>query len=66
MRWTPNQVKLRRAYQTNQYKIVRKFLFLPLCIKGDARWLEYATIEYKADYFSRDAKYYWRAMRFIG
>ena len=66
MRWTPIQVKLRRAYQTNQYKIVRKFLFLPLYVNGETRWLEYATIEYKVDYSSMDAKYYWRAMRFIG
>lgn len=33
--------------QPNDKRIVKKFLFLPMVIRGEGRWFEFVTIEQK-------------------
>lgn len=46
MRFTKEKV-LRDAYFNNTMKRKTKFLWLPVTIDGETRWLETATIDYK-------------------
>ena len=41
MRWCKNKPNI------NDIKIKRKFLFTPIKINGEVRWLEFANIKYK-------------------
>jgi hypothetical protein len=41
----------RKRPERGQKRIVRKFLWLPLEIDGEMRWLERATIEEQVQYF---------------
>lgn len=41
MRWYKNKPNI------DYIKIKRKFLFLPIEINGETRWLEFASIKYK-------------------
>lgn len=59
---------LRKCYLNNTKKTETKFLWWPVKIDGETRWLERATIEYKVetdmDIFL-DRFYYWKPWRFI-
>ena len=63
------QKELYGACRSNEKKIVRKFLWWPIEVYNkEVRWLEWATIEYRADweegvFFGRT--YYWRPWMFI-
>jgi hypothetical protein len=56
------------AYWKSTHKTKTKFLWWPLTIKGETRWLETATIEYKVDWkydLFLDKYYYWSPIKFI-
>jgi len=56
------------AYWNSKRKIKTKFLWWPLTIDGETRWLETATIEYKVDWkydLFLDKYYYWAPTEFI-
>ena len=42
MRW---EKKLRREWVEGDKRIVERFLFLPVSLEGQVRWLEWARIE---------------------
>lgn len=67
MRFT-KQKELREAYFKYTLKQKTKFLWFPLTIDGETRWLETATIEYKSCR-ARDillsTVYYWEPWNFI-
>ena len=67
MRFT-KQRELREKYMNGERKLVQKFLWFPLTIDGETRWLETAEILYKVkkgeDIFCK-AYYYWAPMKFI-
>jgi hypothetical protein len=70
MRFTTKQKILREVYWNNKSKFIQKFLWLPLNIDGEIRWLEEVIIEYRADYhynflFINDRHYYLKPFRFI-
>ena len=49
-------------------KTKTKFLWWPVKIDGETRWLERATIEYKVEtgiHVFYDKHYYWKPWRFI-
>ena len=67
MRFTKEK-ELIDAYWSSKPKIKTKFLWLPVTIKGETRWLEKATIEYKVSfgYDLMGVKYYfWEPINFI-
>jgi len=67
MRFTKEKEKI-DAYRTNKSKIKTKFLWLPVNIGGETRWLEKATIDYKVSfgYDLMGVKYYfWESLNFI-
>ena len=68
MRFT-KQKELREAYIYHNKKTQTKFLWLPLTIDGETRWLETATIEYVVTYSTNlildGSSYYWKPWRFI-
>lgn len=68
MRFT-KQKELREAYLNYNKKTQTKFLWLPLTIDGETRWLETATIEYAVTYSTNlildGRNYYWVPWRFI-
>ncbi len=39
-----------KTYQEGDLITVRKFLWLPVTIKGETRWLEKATVTYRYEY----------------
>jgi hypothetical protein len=56
------------AYWNNKRKIKTKFLWWPITIDGETRWLETATIEYRVDYdddLFNSKYYYWAPINFI-
>ena len=56
------------AYWDNKRKYKTKFLWWPITIDGETRWLETATIEYRVGYdwdFVRNKYYYWAPINFI-
>lgn len=68
MRFTKEK-RLREAYYNNSTKYVQKFLWWPMTIDGETRWLETADILYRVQY-DRTSKlgldyYYWEPQQFI-
>lgn len=67
MRFTKEK-RLREAYYNNSIKYVQKFLWWPMTIDGETRWLETADILYRVqqdkDLFF-DYYYYWEPQQFI-
>ena len=67
MRFTRKK-EIRDAYWSSKSKTKTKFLWLPVTIKGETRWLETATIEYRVerekDLFG-DVYYFWEPINFI-
>ncbi len=49
MRWK------RKFYKTGDYRIKKKFLFFPLCLEKEYRWLEIVEIVQK--YYANDISY---------
>lgn len=67
MRFT-KQAQLRKHYYNNTKKTETKFLWWPMKIDGETRWLETTTIEYRVDYeynLFYEKHYYWKPFRFI-
>lgn len=68
MRFTEEK-KLRKAYIESTRKTKHKFLWFPLTIDGETRWLETATIEYRVNWdwypLSDCNYYYWEGFKFI-
>lgn len=68
MRFTKKK-ELIDAYLNDDAKVVVKFLWLPLTIKGETRWLEKAEVKYKVDwehvFLSRERDYFWKAVQFL-
>lgn len=67
MRFTKEKEMI-KAYWSNERKYKTKFLWWPVTIDGETRWLETATIEYKVEYdydLFNDRYYYWKPFRFI-
>ena len=67
MRFT-REKRLIEAYYTNEHKDVYKFLWFPMTIGGETRWLEYANIRYKVKQekgFISDYYYYWEPWDFL-
>jgi len=67
MRFTKRK-EMKEGYWKGFRKTKTKFLWWPVTIDDETRWLETATIEYKIDYdydlFS-NTYYYWEPRRFI-
>lgn len=67
MRFTKKKEMIAYYWKYNK-KIKTKFLWLPITIDGETRWLETATIEYcvdhKEDLFC-NRYYYWKPLNFI-
>jgi hypothetical protein len=67
MRFTKEKAMI-DAYWSSKSKIKDKFLWFPVNINGETRWLEKATIEYRVE---RDEDlfcnryYYWKPFNFI-
>jgi hypothetical protein len=55
--------KLKPHPVKDEIRIIRKFLWFPLRIDLERRWLEYATIEYVYEYSFHEA--WWSARKFI-
>ena len=67
MRFTKEK-QLRQDYINSTRKTKTKFLWLPLTIYGETRWLETATIEYRVTYedgLLSGRNYYWAPFNFI-
>ena len=67
MRFTKEK-QLRKDYIESTRKTKTKFLWLPLTIYGETRWLETATIEYRVEYedgLMSGRNYYWKPFNFI-
>ena len=68
MRFT-KQKELKQAYYTGSKKeVIQRFLWFPLTIDGETRWLEEATYLCRVDYedgvlFGRH--YYWKPWEFL-
>ena len=55
-------------YWSNKRKIKTKFLWWPITIGGETRWLERATIEYRVDHEEDllcNRYYFWKPLNFI-
>ena len=67
MRFTKEK-ELKDSYINNTRKYKHKFLWFPLTIDGETRWLEEAHIVYKVvkkyDMWG-DPYYYWEAWEFV-
>jgi hypothetical protein len=67
MRFTKEK-QLREDYINSRRKTKTKFLWLPLTIYGETRWLETATIEYRVtceNDILNNKIYYWKPFNFI-
>jgi len=67
MRFTKEK-QLREDHINSTKKIKTKFLWLPITIYGETRWLETATVEYRVDYedgILGGRCYYWKPFNFI-
>jgi hypothetical protein len=67
MRFTKEK-ELREDYFNSTRKTKTKFLWLPITIDGETRWLETATIEYRVTYedgLLSGRNYYWAPFNFI-
>lgn len=45
MRWIDLDVKMRRFYENNSTRIIKRFLIIPRKIKDEYRWLEFVKIK---------------------
>jgi hypothetical protein len=67
MRFTKEK-EIREAYWKSTRKTKTKFLWWPVTIGGETRWLETVTIEYRVNYdygLFVDRYYYWEPFNFI-
>jgi len=67
MRFTKKK-DLMDAYYDSTRMVKTKFLWWPLTIRGETRWLETATIEYhveKDEYMFFGDDYYWSPWQFV-
>jgi hypothetical protein len=67
MRFTKEK-EMRKNYWNSTSKTKEKFLWWPITIDGETRWLEKATIEYRVDYNEDlfcNRYYYWKPYNFI-
>jgi hypothetical protein len=67
MRFTEEK-QLREDHINSTKKTKTKFLWLPITIYGETRWLETATIEYRVEYedgLLSGRNYYWKPFNFI-
>ena len=66
MRFTRKK-KLMDAYYSSDDKDIHKFLWFPVTIDGETRWLEQASIRYKVKQESGmfDKYYYWYPWQFL-
>jgi hypothetical protein len=67
MRFTKEK-QLREDYINSTRKTKTKFLWLPITIYGETRWLETATMEYRVTYedgLLSGRNYYWEPSNFI-
>ena len=67
MRFTKEK-KLIDAYFNNTKELKQKFLWFPLTIDGETRWLEEATILYRVkreDTLFFGKHYYWHPWEFV-
>lgn len=66
MRFTKEK-ELRDAYLYDTEKVKHKFLYWPVTINGETRWLEEAWIKYrvKKDNLPFWDSYYWCAVEFL-
>ena len=67
MRFTKEKEMI-EAYWKSTRKTKTKFLWLPLTIYGETRWLETATIEYRVvseEGLISGKNYYWAPFNFI-
>lgn len=58
MKWKLKQPKI------GDIRLLHKFLFLPIIINSELRWLEWAIIEQQYD-FDVDSGNYWRHLSWI-
>jgi hypothetical protein len=68
MRFTKEK-EMKEACIKNTRKYKQKFLWLPLTIDGETRWLEEAHIVYRVNWdrctLSDSKYYYWEACEFV-
>lgn len=67
MRFTKEK-EMKDKYWNNIRKTKTKFLWWPITIDGETRWLEIAIIEYRVNYnydLFDDKYYYWEPFSFI-
>jgi hypothetical protein len=67
MRFTKEKEMINN-YWTNKTKLKHKFLWWPINIDGETRWLETATIEYRVDHKEDllcNRHYFWKPINFI-
>jgi hypothetical protein len=72
MRFTKRK-QMKEGYWKGFRKTKTKFLWWPITIDDETRWLEIATIEYGIDYeidydsvcVSNNTYYYWKPFKFI-
>jgi len=55
----------RKSPKVGEVKTVRKFLFLPVTVDEEMRWLELATVRYKFVEDVYGIMRYWRAEAFV-
>jgi hypothetical protein len=63
MRFT-RQRELQEKYLANERKLVQKFLWFPLTIDGETRWLEEVSyvcrVDWEQNIFTDRKYYYWK------
>jgi hypothetical protein len=67
MRFT-REKEMKEACIKNTREYKQKFLWFPLTIDGETRWLEEAHIVYRVNWeysLFRDRYYYWEACEFV-
>jgi hypothetical protein len=67
MRFTKRK-QMKEGYWKGFRKTKTKFLWWPITIDDETRWLETATIEYVIEYdydLFNDKYYYWKPFKFI-
>jgi hypothetical protein len=53
----------RKLHKDEEIRIIKKFLFFPLCIKDDCRWFETVSIKQKLGVYNYDSE--WENIKFI-
>lgn len=44
MRWQKKPIKIKTRPDVGSERVVSRFLFFPLCLNGEYRWLEFAQV----------------------